>query len=402
MTALTPGKRACLIVVAIVCLTLVCHADEWQKKLHALEAARAAGILSEEEYATKKKAVEARRAARRGPSEEVKRKLKALDAALQAGILGQEEYARKRAELLGPDKAGEAARPEAAKVKAAPNQMEGALFRHPLGFQCWHPKGWRVQGGADNPTLVPPDPKRNRFGLTEYYAFMGDTAEGITRPDDPRIVQYFQQNIANRLPFLRPAGKPEVVPISSGKGAILTWEGVQPQLNKPYILQVFVTLLRGWGVALVALGEKDAVMARQKELRAVFDSFGCTEGKIDRKLVGAWKLVSETSITNKSPFETDVSRARAVATHKTTLTLNADGSFVRVYRYHMIAMGSGVALESKDEKVSRGRWSASGGKLYLIYQDQKWSSFDYRLKPAQGGRELRLVDGKRLGVWAGK
>ena len=192
------------------------------------------------------------------------------------------------------------------------------------------------------------------------------------------------------------------VPISSGKGAILTWEGVQPQLNKPYILQVFVTLLRGWGVFLVALGEKDAVMARQKELRAVFDSFGCTEGKIDRKLVGAWKLVSETSITNKSPFETDVSRARAVATHKTTLTLNADGSFVRVYRYHMIAMGSGVALESKDEKVSRGRWSASGGKLYLIYQDQKWSSFDYRLKPAQGGRELRLVDGKRLGVWAGK
>ena len=398
MTAPTPVKSACLVAVVIACLTLVCHADEWQKKLQALEAARAAGILSEEEYAAKKKQVEAQRAAQHGPSEEVKRKLTALDAAMAAGIISQDEHARKRRELLG---AG-AARPETVKAKADPKQRAGTIFRHPLGFQCWRPKDWSVQGGANNPVLVPPDPKRNRFGLAEYYAFMGDTAEGITQPDDPRIVQYFQQGLANRFPFLRPTGRPKVVPVSSGKGAILTWEGVQPQLNKPYVLQVFVTLLRGWGVALVAVGEKDAVMAREKDLRAIFDSFGCTEGKVDRNVVGAWNLVAETSIWNKSPFETDISRARAVASHKTTLTLNADGNFVRVYKYHMIALGAGVGLESKDEKISRGRWSASGGKLYLVYQDQKWSSFDYRLKQSQGGRELRLVDGKRLEVWQGK
>ena len=64
-----------------------------REKLKALDAARAAGILSDDEYDRKKAELEARLAAAAAPpiDAETQRKLKALDAARAAGILSEEE-----------------------------------------------------------------------------------------------------------------------------------------------------------------------------------------------------------------------------------------------------------------------------------------------------------------------
>jgi len=81
------------------------------------------------------------------------------------------------------------------------------------------------------------------------------------------------------------------------------------------------------------------------------------------------------------------------------LTFGADGTWKRTDTHHMIALGSGVGLESKESNTKRGRWNAADGSLYMIWEDNSWEDYTYRIENTPQGRRLKLNAGKTGQVW---
>jgi membrane-associated protease RseP (regulator of RpoE activity) len=138
-----------------------------QAQLQALDAARGAGILTDEEYARKRGELEAQLRAAMPPviDEATRQKLAALDAARTAGILTDEEYARKRAELMGAA-GGQIANTPALTpgalvgptptpgpaTTALPPVAAGKKFEDPKGrFVVTLPEGYRGETPPDGP-----------------------------------------------------------------------------------------------------------------------------------------------------------------------------------------------------------------------------------------------------------
>ena len=359
--------------------------DDLAAKLKALDAAHQAGILSDEEYALKKKEVEAQiQAAAPRLDEATQQKLQALEAAHDAGILSDEEYARKKAELLG----GEAEAPS--------GPAKGKVYRHVIGFSLWYPAGWTIKEHDDSLQLVPPKPATTPDGPSELYFIIGERVieEGITRADDPRVVEYLDQQILSLSPALARPGEPTSV----GKGVAIEWKGTAPNGNV-VLARASVRIINEYAVALLAIGLKAPLERRSVDLRRISDSFGFGEGKTDPALAGTWRLVSTYALTNESPFETDWSRARMVSETQSTLTLRADGTWSRTDASHMIAIAGDLSIESKDTSVEKGRWNAGEGALYLLWGDGSWEDYKYELRRAEQGRQLRLVTGTKGELW---
>jgi hypothetical protein len=379
---------------------------ELERKLRALDAAREAGVLTPAEHAQKRAGLEAElRALEPARDPEVERRLEALDAARAAGVLDAGEYARKRAELL----AGTAVAPAAGATGPAagageepplPAGRKGQTYRHPIGFSFWHPDGWKVTEHEDFLQLEPTAPATEDGSPLELYFIVGDTVEGtgIGRADDPQVLSYLDEQVKSLAPALARSGAPRPTETAHGQGCIVDWRCKLPD-GRDLLARCHVTIVQQHGVALLALGLPDRIAPREDELRAMFRSFGFGAGERDPALVGSWELVATSSIRNDSPFETDWSRARAVGESKSRLTLGADGRFERVDEWHMIALGAGVGLESKDRKVDRGQWRAGGGTVYLISDDRTWNDYRYELRQGQGGAELRTATGDKGQVW---
>jgi hypothetical protein len=366
-----------------------------EAKLAALEKARAAGVLSDDEYAAKK--AEIRKELDKlapAPDAKTKARLDALDKAKAAGILTEEEYAKKRAEILG-----KAAGKDAAAKKPDPRGRKGKLYRHVVGFQFWYPDGWTVKRQGELLQLVPPDAAMSPQGPKELYLIGGESVaeDGITRPDDPRVAAYFDEQIRSLSPILKRTGKTETIKTPFGTGAVMAWEGESPS-GDVIRATVRCCILKQNGISLISLGFKDIVAKRDAVIRQVFDSFGFGEGQKDKALVGKWHLLKTTGITNNSPFETDWSRARAVSDEKTQIEFRADGTWTRVVDWHMIAIAGGVSMESRDRDVTEGRWNAGNGKLVLISKGDVWEEYRYDVR----GTELRLTGEKRGEIWSRK
>lgn len=378
--------------------------EELEKRLQALAAARDAGVLTPEEYAAKKAALEAEIAALRPavrpqePDPETRRKLEALEAARGAGVLSEEEYARKKAELLG--QAAAAARP-AAPVPAAP--ARGKVFRHPIGFSFGHPGEWKVQEQGEALQLVPPAPAGGPDAPEEIYLIVGDSVEGmgISGPEHPTVGEYLDGQIASLSPAFSRTGAPLPVAMAQGAGCLYEWRGRNPK-GQEIQARAYAAILNAHGVALVAIGLPQALAAREAEVRRIFCSFGFGPGQLDRALVGQWSLAATSALTNRSTLETDWSRASMVKDSRSTLVFGADGSWSRRDDSHMIAGAGGVWLEDKNSKTSKGKWFAGDGRLYLVWEDGSWDDYRYELRPSQGGRELRLVSSSRGEVWQGR
>ncbi len=370
------------------------------QKLGALEAARQAGILSEAEYARNKAEIVAQsRAAAPRIDAATRQKLNALEAARQAGILSNEEYQRKKAALLrGRAVPAQAVRPQQGTAPARPAAArKGRIFRHPIGFSCWIPAGWRVQTQGEALQIVPPnaDPQR------ELYVIIGDTVaqEGIQRPDDPQVIQYLDQQVKSLTPALQRIGQPQPVSMSSGQGVLLEW---QAQGNQGQVVRAraYACIIKGWGVALIAFGLKDQIDSRNQDLKQMFASFGFGEGQKDPQLVGAWTLVSTSAISNQSPFETAWSRAKMASETQSRLAFQADGTWSRTDVSQTIAGAGGVWLDTGPQKSSKqGKWNAANGVLYMMWQDGSWEEYKYQVQRTAGGRQLRLVSGKTGEVW---
>jgi hypothetical protein len=396
---------------ALMCGTL--RAGDVQARLKALEKAHKAGILTDEEYARKKAELEARLKADAPPVDEAtRRKLKALEEAHKAGVLSDEEYARKKAEIMKkkapaapvPAEAGPAPRKaphgKAPHGKAPPGQgkeprqttgkpilprKKGKTYRHTFGFTFWYPEKWRIRVAEGGLHLVPPDLKSNQYGPTEAYLVIGDSAEEITRPDDPRVIRYFEERIMGFAPFLRRTGTIESVRTSGGPGALILWEGRNPA-GMEVRARVHVVLLKGFGVALVALGERGQIEARKPTLKAMFSSFGVGAGEKDPRLVGRWR-------TERHFFSGTFS-----STTIRHMILRPNGTFTSGGRLlagmdHHDGGGDRTGSTSLDTGKARGehgRWAAGKGRLYLMWKDGSYAEYGYHIEGQPGSRSLLL------------
>ncbi|MHC4933866.1 MAG: SHOCT domain-containing protein, partial [Planctomycetota bacterium] len=366
------------------------------RKLAALEAARQAGVLSQEEYERKRAAI---LAAVPALDEPTKKKLAALEAARKAGILSDEEYARKKAALLGGG-AQPAPAPQQGQGVPVRTNRKGKVYRHPVGFSFWYPASWSIKEHESFLQLIPADAGQSPEGPTELY-FVGAedvSVDGIREPTDPRVVQVLGEQVRSLSPFVQQVGGAQPVKMSAGKGVMFRWEGKTPRGDQ-VDARAFVSILRNHAAVLLAVGFKERIQARVEDMGRMFASFGFGEGQRDPALVGRWTLVGVTSITNQSPFETDWSRAQLASKTESTLVFAADGRWERHDKSHMIVGAGGVWLEDNDESTQRGRWNAGEGLLFMVWEDSSWDDFRYQIRRTAKGIELRTLRGSKGEVW---
>lgn len=380
-------------------------------KLKALDAAHESGILTDEEWARKRAELQAA-----GPvlDEAARQKLAALDAAYQAGILTDAEYGAKRAQIVGqaaagvtmPTVASPGASSQPAAATALPATHGGQVYNHPLGFRFWYPAGWKVQAQEEGLQLVPGDASAAGAGASEYYAMtaVSVAGEGITTADDPRVVAFVEQQVAQFLPALRRTGDVMRLALDNGRAICVDWEAPGAQ-GQTIAARAYVTVLQEYGVALFAAAVKDRLAARDADLRRVFSSVGVQAGAVDPAIVGRWTLTSTYALSNDMGQAVgnydSYTKAKMVSESQRSLELNADGSAMRTTRREMIAGAAGLWIEDKSNTVDRGRWNAGDGHLYLTWENGDVEHYRYRLGQGPQGRELRLESGPSGEVWTG-
>jgi hypothetical protein len=283
---------------------------------------------------------------------------------------------------------------------AAPPAAKGRTYRHVIGFSLWYPEGWTVASGEGYLTLVPPDPAGTPASPEELYLITGESVEGtgIASAADPRVAEFLDGQVRSMIPAFRRVRGPDPVPTAKGGGVVMEWRA-EGAPGGEVAGRAYVNILRGHGVALVAIGLRKHLDAREGALRAVFASFGFGEGRLDARLAGRWGLVSTRSLSG-SALEPTGSRAGMVSETQSSIELRADGTFERTDVTETIAMGAGVSLADKRRDVWRGRWNAGDGVLCLMGEDESFAEYRYDLVPGTRAPELHLTGAARVEVWS--
>jgi len=385
-------KRALAIAAGLSPNTGAMDADT-QRKLKALDDAHQAGILTDDEFATKR--AELLKNAAPAPDPATQQKLKALEDAHAAGILSDAEFAQKKTELLksaSPNTAGTA------------TSRKGKTYQHVIGFTFWYPEGWTVQETEDALQLVPANPAMQNNQPVELYFITGQPLEGtnITRVNDPQVVAYLDQLVQQQLsPTLARTKEPALIQMTNGQGMLMEWE-VQGQQGIVHA-RAYSCILKNYGVIFAAFGAKDKIMAREADLKAIFASFGLEAGKQDPAVAGVWQLFATRALRNEDNvnFTTDdPRRASSVTDQQTTLDFRADGVVVRTSLSRTIAGGAGVWIDSGEQReVKQGRWNAGNGALFVMWNDGSMDSWRYGLVKDNGALSLKLQAGNQVEFW---
>jgi hypothetical protein len=270
-----------------------------------------------------------------------------------------------------------------------------------VGFSFWYPQSWTTKVQEGFLQLIPPDPGSSPQGPTEIYGVIGDSVagEGIFTPEDPRVIDFLDQQVRAISPFLTRKGSTHPAETSQGKGVVIDWEG-RNQQGQTVRARAFVCIIRDHGVALIGIALADRLEARESDLRSMFSSFGFGEGQNDPVLIGSWRLVSTSAIDNQSPFETAWSRAQAVSETQSELVFHPDGSWMRTDESTTIVGAGDVWLDGSDKSSSRGRWNAGDGLLYMVWDDGSYRECLYRAEAAADGQRLRLVCSGKGEIWS--
>jgi hypothetical protein len=278
--------------------------------------------------------------------------------------------------------------------------QKGKVYRHVTGLTFWYPDNWRVKELDEALQLIPNDVEIQSQGPDELYVIAGESVAGtgILNPDDPRVIHYTDQVVQSILPSLMRVGRVKYVDMITGKGVFLQWEGKNNK-GKTVCAEAFITIRQNFAISLSAIAYKHLLEKRNDELHRIFASFAFGEGQRDPDLIGHWELTATQSITNQSVWETDWSRAQLVSDNQSHLVFTPDGKWSRTDTSHMIAGAGDVWIESSDKDESGGRWYAGEGTLFMIWENNTWEDYSYKIYTSAQGRELRMICGKTGQVW---
>lgn len=283
------------------------------------------------------------------------------------------------------------AQPVEVSADVSATARTGKIFRHPLGFNFGYPEGWKVQEAQGGLQLFPPDLSSSEQS-PEAYLVTGESAQGITSPDDPQVLQYFDNYFAQVFPFLKRKEKTETIKVGNTAGICITWEGQSPKGFQARVT-AYVIILKGYAIGLIGLGAQERVQARDATLREMFSTFGFGEGQKDPRIVGAWRYEHYYSTKDFS------------STSIRTTVLRADGTFsssgqTMANATHKDGAGDttgSTMVDTGESAGDRGRWGAAAGKLYLMWDDGSFAEYNYRVEGQAGARSILLVtsDGKK-------
>lgn len=267
-----------------------------------------------------------------------------------------------------------------AKHTKAPTETlkSGKEYTHASGGKFRYPANWTLKESDDALVLTPPDAVEGEVVLV-----LGDKAEGVTDPASPEVVGYLDETVKGLLPTMKRVGGVEKAAAGAGKGAFLVWEGDVE--GKAAQVRAYVTILKGYGIALVAAGPKDAVAKRDGALREIFYTFGWGQGKRDDRLVGTWKHWSYKAASGTELTATANLNGDGTFSYSSSSETSANVNLKNQYG-DQTAWG---AMYGRSGSGWRGTWSAAAGELTLNFEDGSSETFDYEFK--QEGANTFLV-----------
>jgi len=266
----------------------------------------------------------------------------------------------------------------------------GKEYTHASGGKFRYPAGWSLKEEEIGIVLTPPNFEEGK----EFYLISAEPAAGATDPTSKQVSDHLEAAIGMVATGVKRVGKLEPAPAGNAKGAVYTWDAnINGQSGR---IRAYVTILKGHGVALVAMASKEKIEERDKELRAMFYTFGWGQGKVDQRLVGSWQFYSY-----KSGRET-----------KASAVLNADGTFSYQSSSEFSANLSGKDsggnelwtgwVNSRGGSGWKGTWFADGSEITLNFEDGSSESWDYRLEQQGSATVMILVgnDPKKPFEWS--
>lgn len=262
-------------------------------------------------------------------------------------------------------------------------------YRHPTGLAMSYPPEWQLREHPQMLQLLPPDAASNSDGPTEAYLVLAEAAEDIKSAEDPRVVQFLDGQLEKLMPFLKRTGEPEKIRAGAAPGVLAKWEGDNSKAMTVRA-HAFATVLKGYGVALVGLGDKKQVLARDKTLRGIFASFAAGEGQKDPRLAGTWKYW-HYSTSALGGFSTERTRFLVLRPDGTCLWSSrseSGGSARGTDSLGNQTWSAGVAGATAGR--DQGTWSAGEGKLYVMWQNGSLSEWSYSVSGETGHRRLLL------------
>ena len=277
---------------------------------------------------------------------------------------------------------------------------QGEIYHHPLGFSFWYPKGWTVKEVEGALQLIPANAARTADGAAELYGITGYPLEGsgISSIDDPKVAAFLDQQMRGIFPSLQRLEGSTPFNLPATKGIRYEWEarGSKAVLRA----RAYGCILKNYGVVLFAAGVKDNILARDGDLDRIFTSFSASASKIDAAVVGGWSLRSTFETYNPSVYVNPSAKAHSVSESQTSLVFRGDGSATRTELSRTIAGGSGVWIDSGDQRtVKNGHWSAGNGSLYILWDDNSSDGYRYQIKRSGGSTILQLIEGRRGEHW---
>ncbi len=259
------------------------------------------------------------------------------------------------------------------------------VFRHPTGGQFKVPPGWSALPSAGGVQLIPPGAGFDAAGPTEVYAVTTEPAPGIAAADDPRVLAYLDQSLAQMIPNVERAGPPEPL----GSGIRVRHHARNPLTGAQIDVMSLVTLLRGVAVGVVGIAEPAILAGRLPALESVFVSLAWGEGDQDPALVGewhAWSYQAGTYLSAETRQTIELAPDGTAAMRSSTETAgnlkgrDAEGN---------TSWTAGIAGQRGHQRI--GTWSAGGGMLYLIWADGTSATWKYQVSGARGDRRVTLV-----------
>ncbi|MBS1715474.1 MAG: lipocalin family protein [Armatimonadetes bacterium] len=282
----------------------------------------------------------------------------------------------------GPAKDETRQDPSAFRKEAVGVLKEGKEYTHASGGKLRYPSDWNLKEEESFLRLTPPDAKEG-----ELVVVVAESAEGATDPGSAEVLSYLDGQVAEFMPDAKRDGKVEPCASGTGKGAVVSWIGSVE--GRRVFVRAYVTIVKGHGVAVVALGPKEVVLARDKKLREILLSVGWGQGKVDNTLVGVWNHWGYSG-TSDGKYGRE---------EKVKVELRADGSFTYQNDSETNISGGGTdqggnstwvgGMSSRRGNGWNGTWTADGTVVTLTFEDGTSESFRYRFE--QQGQNTFLV-----------
>lgn len=215
-------------------------------------------------------------------SPEDQEKLQALEAARQAGILNEEEYNRKKNELMqeaGGTTANTTHVPNENMIIPPPLPPTGHFYQTSRGVSFWCPPGWTIQEKQDKLQLLPANPSSIADAPAEYYFLniQQTQSKELQNLNSPLVLQYVQAQMESLSSLLKPESSPTSIKAQNGVGLIYNWESdILKGLGITLGAKAYVGYANNCFMTLVGFGPKELIQAREQELNQVFASLGAS------------------------------------------------------------------------------------------------------------------------------